>query len=258
MEKKQRQYFFNVVVFDSGIGGLNLLYECARRVPSAHYLYLSDNKNVPYGNRSPEEILSLTLAALSNIKVACPSALVVACNTVTAHCIDELRRIFPFPVIGIQPAVKQAAAGGKCLVLATEATVKSSSFLSLVARYGNENTRVVPCRNLAEYVERNVTKLPPVLPEGLLPNEKADAIVLGCTHYTFVKEQIKNFYNCPVFDGIAGTADHFKQIVGTADHFLTLSGICDHFYEFHPKISFIGDNSTQNRRIYKYLFGKLQ
>lgn len=242
------------VVFDSGIGGLNLLYECAKRTPSIHFYYVSDNANVPYGNKSSEDLLTLTYSALKGIEKLNPLALVVACNTVTANCIEELRAYFPFPVVGIQPAIKQAAeAGGRCVVLATEATVNSSAFKMLIERYGN-NTSSLGCKDLASYIEKNILNLPPVLPEGLLPNVRADAVVLGCTHYTFVKKQIESFYNCPVFDGAGATADHFAKILGMNDHLTPLLGKLDHKNAKRFKITFVGTNSVLNSQIFNIFF----
>ncbi|MDE7163054.1 MAG: glutamate racemase [Clostridia bacterium] len=254
MEKREGRKLGPVFVFDSGIGGLNLLYQCAVRVPDAHYYFISDNKNVPYGNKSPEEIYRLTRTALKGIEEYNPAALVVACNTVTAQCIGRLRSDYSFPVIGIQPAVKPAALhGGSCLVLATEATVHSASFSSLVARYGNGGFTVAGCRELAEYIEDNIFDLPEKLPRGLLPDVKTDGVVLGCTHYAYVKKQIENFYKCPVFDGIIGTADHFAEIVGISDHSKPLSGKTDHVDVDKLKVTFLYGNNAKNAAIFKRL-----
>lgn len=239
------------VVFDSGIGGLNLLYECVRRAGRLKYYYMSDGHNVPYGNRSRQEILALTLKALKGIESLKPAALVVACNTVTANCIEDLRARFPFPVVGIQPAVKQAAqVGGRCLVLATKATVASPSFMRLINSNVNSDAVAVGCGGLAEFVEENVLNLPETLPEVLLPDEKADCVVLGCTHYLFVKRQIEAKYRCPVFDGIGATADHFAKIVGTVGHSKPLLGKLDHFGIKKPNITFIGGNCDKNSQIF--------
>ncbi|MGN0805224.1 MAG: glutamate racemase [Candidatus Coproplasma sp.] len=242
------------VVFDSGIGGLNLLYECAKRTPSVHFYYVSDNANVPYGNRSKEELLSLTYNALKGIENLRPLALVVACNTVTANCIESLRSDFSFPVVGIQPAIKQAVeVGGRCVVLATEATVKSVALKKLAERYGN-NIYPIACKDLASYIEKNILDLPPILPQGLLPNVCADSVVLGCTHYSFVKKQIESFYRCPVFDGTGATADHFAKIIGTNNHFSPHLGIVDHKAIKKFKITFDGGNSVLNSQIFKIIF----
>lgn len=255
MEKLTARGCGAVAVFDSGIGGLNLLCRCARLVPGAEYYYISDSDNVPYGNRSRQEILSLTLAALKDIESLNPEALIIGCNTVTAHCINDLRKIYKFPVIGIQPAVKQAAkSGGRCLVLATEATVNSGAFSQLVKNYAPHDTEVVGCKHLAEYIERNILHLPKRLPEGLLPDIAADSVVLGCTHYAFVKRQIQQRYGCSVFDGLDGTAARFAEIVGIANHFCPPIGISVHRNNKKLKITFIGGNIDLNKQIMKYLF----
>lgn len=255
MEKLSGRGEISAVVFDSGIGGLNLLYACAQRRPDIHYYYISDNVNVPYGNRSGEEIYALTLNALNGIEYLGPSALVVACNTVTASCIDKLRQRYNFPVIGIQPAVKQAATvGGRCLVLATESTVKSAAFKDLLARCAPPDTVAAGCGRLADFVEQNIFSLPAELPCGLLPDESAGSVVLGCTHYTFVHRQIESRYNCPVFDGISGTADHFAQILGKNIHFYPHEGKFDHSTTKKFKITFLRGNNDKNRQIFECLF----
>ena len=239
------------VFFDSGIGGLNLLYQCVKRLPGLKYYYIADNYNVPYGNKSADEIYSLVSNALSGIERLKPLALVVACNTVTAQCIAEFRNRYDFPVIGIQPAVKQAAeVGGRCVVLATSSTVNSKAFENLAARFPNIDMRVHECKTLAAFVEDNIFNLPKRLPLGLLPEENADSVVLGCTHYVYVKRQIEERYKCPVFDGISGTADHFAKIVGMADHNYAFLGKNDHLHYGKPKIVFLGGNIDKNSAIF--------
>lgn len=233
-----------VCFFDSGIGGINLLAECVRRLPSRDFVYYADNDHVPYGNLSEQEIQSLADAAFAQIARLNPCAAVIACNTVTALCAERLRASYPFPILGIQPAVKPAVkAGGRCLILATEATVKSPSFRRLVAAYGNGETVAYPCRHLAEFIEENVFSLPDRLPEGLLPDFSPDTVVLGCTHYAFVKKAIKNKYGCPVFDGVVGTADHLVKILGNFDPEINQ----------RPKIRFINGDFNKNRAIFERL-----
>lgn len=230
-----------VCVFDSGIGGLPLFAECVKQYPHTGFVYFADNYNVPYGNLSPEKVLRLTRSAFERIKAFGPSAVVVACNTVTALCIEALRAEYPFPVIGIQPAVKPAVAhGGKCLVLATRATVNSVAFLRLIARYGNADTVVYACSDLAEYIERNVDRYPDIDVCRLLPRVEADGVVLGCTHYAFAANCIRTFYDCPIYDGISGTVDRLGKFLGTADHYCNKKQF----------IGFEGGNSGKNRAIY--------
>lgn len=244
-----------VVVFDSGIGGLNLLNECVKRVPDADYFYVSDTGNVPYGNKSKSEVLSLTLNALKSVEDVHPSALVIACNTVTANCIEELRLRFDFPVVGIQPAIKTALESyDDCLVLATNATAKSESLARLIKMYGKGKVRTCGCERLAGFVEENVFSLPSRLPMDLLPEEKCSCVVLGCTHYSFVKRQIALRYGCVAIDGTGPVADRFAKIVGTGNHFSPLLGKISHFAKKMPKITFFGGDNEKNSQIFKMIY----
>ncbi|MGN1104606.1 MAG: glutamate racemase [Candidatus Coproplasma sp.] len=243
-----------VVVFDSGIGGLNLLYECARRVRGADYYYVSDSEHMPYGNKEKEEILALTLNALKVVDDLKPDALILACNTVTANCIEVLRARYPFPVIGVQPAIKNVSAlCDNCLILATNATVKSFEFNKLVDRYGGTNCIVKGCDKLAKYVEDNILNLPDTIPAELLPDVKADCVVLGCTHYTYLADRISAYYSCPVIDGTGATADHFSKILGTVGHFSPLLGTVGHFANKKVNITFIGPDFERNSQIFKII-----
>ncbi len=139
-----------VCFFDSGIGGLNLLCECALRLENVNFKYFADNYNVPYGNLSTREITEKADAVFSQIEKTKPAAAVIACNTVTARCAAYLRAKYPFPIVGVQPAVKPAAEnGGNCVVLATQATASSESLQELIQNYGKGVTEVVPCPELA-------------------------------------------------------------------------------------------------------------
>ena len=237
----------SVCFFDSGIGGLSLLYECVRRLPRVDFTYFADNFNVPYGNYSHEELIKCTDEVFSEINLLKPSAAVVACNTVTAQCIDFLRKKYSFNIIGIQPAVKPAAAvGGKCLLLSTPSTAESQAVKSLVEEYGKGITQIAPCPDLAAYIEENIDNLTPEGVQKLLPDIKADSVVLGCTHYVFVKDIIKDYYNCPVFDGIEGTAAHLCEKLGIFDHKAFRA----------QKIAFRGGNVPKNRHVFNGLLRK--
>ena len=121
-----------IAFFDSGIGGLTLLKECAQQLAGESFLYFGDNANAPYGNKSPEEIERLTLTAFGYLSRFPLKAAVLACNTVTAECAAALRARCPFPVLGVEPALKPAAKACKnVLVLATRATLSSKKFRAL-------------------------------------------------------------------------------------------------------------------------------
>ena len=141
-------------------------------------------QNVPYGNLPQDELKKKVERIFSGISALKPAAAVVACNTVTARCIKSLRADYSFPIVGIQPAVKEAVkTGGKCIVFATPATATSSSLKKLIDAYGNAQTEVVACPKFAAFVERNIFNLDEEELINLLPDVTADAVVLGCTHY---------------------------------------------------------------------------
>lgn len=233
-----------VCFFDSGIGGLTLLYECVRKLPNVDFTYFADNYRVPYGALTHEELIKAADEKFSEISKLNPAAAVLACNTLTAHCVEYLRNKYPFEIIGIQPAIKPASeTGGKCLVLATPSTAGSESLKKLVEKYGGGKTSVIPCPDLAFYIEQNIEKLSAEGVKKLLPDVKADSVVLGCTHYVFAKDTIKNYYKCPVFDGIEGTAAHLCEKLGISDHRGPRA----------QKITFIGGEVVKNRVVFSRL-----
>ena len=97
-----------IAFFDSGVGGLSLLVACAERYPRERYLYFGDNANAPYGNRGAAEIRRLTQRAFERLARYPVAAAVIACNTVTAECVDFLREKYAFPIVGVEPAVRPA------------------------------------------------------------------------------------------------------------------------------------------------------
>jgi glutamate racemase len=187
-------------VFDSGIGGLSVLLHIREELPYENLLYIADSAHAPYGGKSPEEIRARSLALSEFLLSQGAKALVVACNTATAAAISVLRERFDVPVIGMEPAVKPAVSAtrsGIVGVLATTGTLKSARFAALLESYG-QNVRVVTqgCPGLVECIERGELAssetrdllgryLRPLLEQG------ADTIVLGCTHYPFLKPLIR-------------------------------------------------------------------
>ncbi len=234
-------------VFDSGIGGLNLLAACVKKCPGCDFVYVADNYNMPYGSLPPERVRALVSEAFEGIAKLNPVAAVLACNTATALCISDLRARFSFPIIGIQPAIKQAVKeGGKCLVLATPATVASQSFSALCKKYGEGRTEVVACGGLAAYIEEHIFEYPRFELSSFLPICRPSGVVLGCTHYVFASHSIAQAYSCPVFDGILGTADHLRVLLGISQKFSLRK----------QKIAFLGGDFVKNEKIYVSIFDK--
>lgn len=212
-----------IAVFDSGVGGISVLKRLMQRMPNEQYLYFGDSANAPYGDRSEEEILQLTQAAVAQILTRPVKALVIACNTATAVAVDTLRRTYPdLPIIGIEPAIKPAAESypaGKVGVLGTTATLESSRFQALVSRHSDRCDFIsIPVPQLAPLVEQgigNSRKAYKMLEKILKPyQDQLDAIVLGCTHYPFATASIRACVgDLPLLDGSIGTARQVHKIL---------------------------------------------
>ena len=199
-----------VAFFDSGIGGLTVLSECQKVQGKEIFYYYGDNKHAPYGNLPPKKIKRYVFHAFRRFKRLKVKAAVLACNTATAVCVEDLRKKYSFPIIGAEPAVRLAAqAGGKVLVLATRATCESERLRHLCGKVAKEFPNVElcvrPCDGLAGAIEKNLL-CKDYDYTAYLPEEKVDAVVLGCTHYIYIVEQVRRFYRCPIFDGNAGIA----------------------------------------------------
>lgn len=208
-----------IAFFDSGIGGLTVLSECEKRLPRCLFYYYGDNRHAPYGNLPAKKIRKYVLKAFKKFYRLRVSAAVIACNTATAICAEELRAKYSFPIIGAEPAVCPAAAkGGKVLVLATKATCESERFVKLCHRakelFPNADVSIHPCERLAEAIERNIHNRGYDF-TSYLPQASADAIVLGCTHYIYIVGQIERHFGCPVYDGNDGIA---RRLVGIFEH----------------------------------------
>ncbi len=188
-------------IFDSGIGGLSVLREIRQLLPNENILYIADSAHAPYGNKSHEFILQRCHELSRFLIEQQAKAIVIACNTATAVAVAELRNTYPVPVIAMEPGVKPAIAAtrsGVVGVLATENTLASEQFENLLHRYA-ENVQVLsqPCPGLVEEIENGnfdsetMNRLIEQYTRPLL-EAGADTIVLGCTHYPFVRKQIQH------------------------------------------------------------------
>lgn len=211
--------------FDSGIGGLTVLHEALKILPDEQYIYFSDGDNAPYGTRPKEEVRELALKAVEFIANQGVKALVVACNTATSVAIEDMRRLYDFPVIGMEPAVKPAVMSGKrkrVLVFATELTLKEEKFKNLVARVDTEQVvDYLPLQELVMYAERfefEASKIIPYLLHKLsgIDLSKYGAVVLGCTHFIFFKKFMEQVLppEIQIIDGNRGTVNNLKNKLG--------------------------------------------
>ena len=206
-------------IMDSGVGGISVLRKAVELLPHENFIYFGDNANAPYGVRPVEEICTLCERVIDRLLKQDVKALVIACNTATAAYAATLRKSAAIPVIGMEPAVKPASlarSGGKVLALATRATLSLEKFSRLMDHYG-EGVIPIVGTGLVELVEGGLADTPEaqqVLAELFAPykNEQIDGIVLGCTHYPFLRRQIQAFFpEARIFDGREGTVRQLRR-----------------------------------------------
>ena len=210
-----------IAVFDSGVGGISVLRELVSLMPEEDYVYFGDSANAPYGEKSVEEVRRLTISNIDMLINMGAKAVVVACNTATSAAVGELRIRYSIPVIGIEPAVKPAVEFRKnscILVMATAVTLNEEKFRKLVEHFEDEAEIIpVPCYKLAGLIEEGKTDCDETyeyLKSLLSPYiGKIDSVVLGCTHYPFVKKLIQQIVgdDIAIFDGGEGTARETKR-----------------------------------------------
>ena len=209
-------------VFDSGVGGISVLKHIRALMPHEDLLYVADSKFAPYGNKTPEFIRERTDAIAGFLIEKGAKALVVACNTATAAAAEYLRDRYALPIIAMEPAVKPAAQAtktGVIGVLATSGTLQSAQFAALLEHYG-QNVQVVTqaCHGLVECIERGDlagAEIEALLRRYVQPllEANADTIVLGCTHYPFVRPLIESLLGGQVtlIDTGDAVARHLKS-----------------------------------------------
>ena len=221
-----------IAVFDSGVGGISVLRELVRQMPCEDFYFFGDSANAPYGTRSTEEVRRLTTEHVERFIAEGAKGVCIACNTATSAAVRSLRIKYPeFPIVGIEPAIKPASSfieNPKVLVMATPMTIREEKFKKLLARFEDKaQIFPLPCPGLMEYVERGLSHTSEVVsflkvllaeytPEG--PFGQMDAVVMGCTHYPFVAEEIRKVLggNVRVFDGAEGTAREMRRRINVA------------------------------------------
>lgn len=189
-----------VGVFDSGVGGLSVLREIHHLLPAESLLYVADSGFVPYGEKPPELIIERSCHIAEFLLGQGVKALVVACNTATAAAVAELRLRYAVPIIGMEPAVKPATLAtrtGRVGVLATTGTLRSAKFAALLDRFaGSVQVITQPCPGLVECVEQGELDGEPLMQllraytQPLL-DAGCDTLILGCTHYPFLKPALR-------------------------------------------------------------------
>lgn len=187
-------------IMDSGAGGLSVLQHIRRTLPNESLIYVADSAHIPYGDKTPAFVRERVNAIADTLVAMGVKALVVACNTATAAAVESLRERLQLPVVGMEPGIKPAvqdSRSGVVGILATEGMVRSRRMASLVERFAADREVVIQaCPGLVEQVERQALETPEtvrLLQRYLKPllERGADTLVLGCTHYPFLRNSIE-------------------------------------------------------------------
>lgn len=213
----------NVLLVDSGSGGVNILKECICVAPNCNYLLFCDDKNLPYGSKTKEELQKITLENLKKLYDFFKFDIVVlACNTLTSTCLEKCREVFSEIVfVGTVPAIKPALLEfepEEILVLATEVTIKHNVSINKVA-----GLQLKSMPTLAQMIDENLDYLEEIKPflETELRLYKFKAIVLGCTHYLSIKDLLLEIFGdeVKIFDSANGVARRLKTFVPEERHY---------------------------------------
>lgn len=206
-------------VTDSGFGGLSVLSELSNTIPEADFIYYGDLLNAPYGNKPPEQIYSFIDEICKFFLGQGVNAIVLACNTATSVSVDKLRKKYPVPIFGMEPAIKPAVLENpdqKIAVLATPLTLREEKFMRLEKSLAVHTILTpVPCDGLATIIDKGNLEeardyLKPILQN--LTEEKVEILVLGCTHYVLIKSLFYEWNpNVKLYDGNKGTANHVRR-----------------------------------------------
>ncbi len=215
-------------VFDSGVGGLSVWREVVRELPDVPTLYVADQAHIPYGPRPLEEVRQFAEGITRFLLAQGAAVVVLACNTASAAALHYLRDVFPqVPFVGMEPAVKPAAQrtrNGQVGVIATPATFQGELFASLLERFARD-VRVIPqvCPGLVEAVEAGALDTPeteallrgclePLLAAGI------DELVLGCTHYPFLRPLMERIVGprVEIIDPASAVARQVRRVLSSA------------------------------------------
>lgn len=207
-----------VAVFDSGFGGLSLLYEAMKKLDGCDFIYFADNENAPYGTKSIDEIKKLSIDAVDFL-ASKADIIVIACNTATSAAVSDLRQKFNIPIIGMEPAVNLGKdADGDILVIATPATIKGAKLNELLKKSNlNNKTHLLPMPKLVEFAQNMEFNSPNV--KEYIKNQiskfnskNISLLVLGCTHFNYFKDSFIDLMpNSKIVDGVDGTIRQIKR-----------------------------------------------
>lgn len=251
-----------IAVFDSGVGGLTVAKQIASRLSSESLVYFGDTARVPYGTKSPQTIKRFAAENVLYLMRYRPKILVVACNTVSAVALDDLRDIFAVDVCGVvypgARAAVNATKTGKVAVIATQATINSGAYTREIANLSADIEVVTKaCPLFVPLAEEGRDSDDPVVVQavkgylGELPKDGVDTIVLGCTHYPLLKDAIQN-----VLGDKITLVDSSFETARTVEDILVVSGKVKRDNTEGRKLFTVSDNPDNFREISERFFGQ--
>lgn len=214
-------------VFDSGLGGLSVVRQIRADMPRENIVFFGDSAHAPYGIKTVEEIRGYCFSIGDHLVDAGAKAIVVACNTATSACVQEMRERYSIPIIGMEPALKVACDRGggtpqNVIVAATPLTLRERKFARLMARFQDtHHIEKQPCPDLVTIVESGRLTDRGLVMETLhryfdrYDLAHTDSVVLGCTHFIFFRDYFREFMpdNVAIIDGNEGTVRHLHVIL---------------------------------------------
>ena len=218
----------SIGVFDSGVGGTTILKEILKLLPNENILYYGDSGNAPYGQKTTEEIQKLCCKILDFFTANNCKAVVIACNTATAAALDRLTNLYSVPIIGVIAAGAKGAIkvtkNNKINILATPFTVSSMAYIKELEKLSKKlSITQEGCPEFCPMIESGWESHPER--EKIIANHvaklspEADTLILGCTHYPIIKEDIQKFFSGTIVDPAKETALQLYSLLKLNDGF---------------------------------------
>lgn len=228
---------YSIAFYDSGVGGLSVLSECKKLLPSENFIYLGDNENLPYGNKSVSTLFSIAKKNICILESYGVKAIVLACNTLSTSLYSELSSFTKVKIIPTFPVYIESILPNS-LLICTNRTAKSKYLKPF-----NNLVDILPLCHLASDIENNVFNLEKINLNShfLHPLKNYNNVILGCTHYSLIKSKIqKHFDMVNIIDPATIVADNLIKHLTTYN--LTAKG--------ESKITFIGSSANFNQKVY--------
>lgn len=202
-----------------------MLCKCTEILPDESFIYLADKANMPYGNKSKQDIVRFATSCADRLFSLNCKAVVIACNTATATAVDTVRALYGTRIVvglepAIRPCIKELGKFGYAVALVTEATYRSEKFNRLLAT-GEKKIVPLAAPELAKQIEENITdirRLYPVVCDLFKDRADAESVILGCSHYSYISPLIEKFYDgkIKIYDGAEGAARRLKYCLELA------------------------------------------